>query len=174
LIALALGVACAMFLVTFQNLPQIEKLQDYKPKGITVLLDKNNQKAHEYFQERRIVLSNTEIPDLTKKAFLAAEDWQFYDHMGIDIQGIFRAMITNLLRRSFSQGASTITQQLSRNLFLSHKKTIQRKLKEVLLTLRIERKFTKEEILTLYLNQIYLGEGTYGIEQAALLYFGKN
>ncbi|MCB1198333.1 MAG: PBP1A family penicillin-binding protein [Deltaproteobacteria bacterium] len=168
------AIATTMVLVTFKDLPQIENLKSYTPKGITILLDKNRSKAHEYYKERRIVLQSDQIPDLTKKAFLVAEDWGFYDHFGIDIKGILRAVVANILQGGFSQGASTITQQLSRNLFLSHKKTLARKIKEAYLTLRIERKFTKDEILTLYLNQIYLGEGAYGIEQASQIYFGKS
>jgi penicillin-binding protein 1A len=168
-----LGVLTSLFLLTFSNLPQVEQLQNYEPQGITQLNDKDGKLVYEFYREKRVALRFEEIPTITKKAFLSTEDWGFYKHVGIDIPGIFRAVIKNAFRGRFAQGASTITQQLSRVLFLSPDKTIARKLKEVLLTFRIENRFTKDEILALYLNQIYLGEGTYGIEAAAQKYFGK-
>jgi penicillin-binding protein 1A len=156
----------------FQS-PQVEQLQNYEPQGVTQLKDQNGQLVYEFYREKRMPLKLEEIPDITKKTFLVAEDWDFYKHVGIDVFGIIRATLVNLIHGRFAQGASTITQQLSRVLFLTPEKTIVRKIREVLLTFRIENKFTKDEILSLYLNQIYLGEGTYGIEAASMKYFGK-
>jgi len=167
------GLVLAWVMVGMKDLPEIDHLTQYTPKGKNVLMDFEGEPAFEFFQERRIVLKDDEIPELTKQAFLAAEDWRFYTHFGVDLKGLARAIVANLKSRRLSQGASTITQQLSRNLFLSHRRTLERKLKEMYLTFRIERRFTKDEILTLYLNQIYLGEGTYGVGQAAKVYFGK-
>ncbi|MEZ4703765.1 MAG: PBP1A family penicillin-binding protein [Bdellovibrionota bacterium] len=169
-----LGLVCALALATFADLPQINELQNFQPKGITKLLDVNGELVYEFYRERRIPIAMEDIPAITEQAFLVAEDWDFYDHFGIDIIGIARAMVRNILELRFAQGASTITQQLSRGLFLSAEKTIARKLKEMFLTIRIERNFSKKEILHMYLNQIYLGEGTYGIEAASEKYFGKS
>ena len=108
------------------------------------------------------------------KAFIAIEDRRFYEHYGVDPFGIARACIANILHRGVSQGASTITQQLAKNLFLTQERTITRKLQEVLLALWLERKFSKTQILELYLNRVYFGSGAYGIEQAAQRYFGKS
>lgn len=168
-----LGVFSSLFILTFSNLPQVEQLQNYEPQGVTQLLDKDGKLVYEFYREKRVALKFEEIPLITRKSFLAAEDWGFYKHVGVDIPGIARAIIKNAFRGRFAQGASTITQQLSRVLFLTPDKTIARKIREVLLTFRIENRFTKDEILALYLNQIYLGEGTYGIEAASQKYFGK-
>jgi penicillin-binding protein 1A len=167
------GVLTSLFMLTFSDLPQVEQLQNYEPQGVTRLNDKDGNLVYQFYREKRIAIKFEEIPNITKKAFLSTEDWSFYKHVGIDIPGIARAVIKNFFRGRFAQGASTITQQLSRVLFLSPDKTIARKLREILLTFRIENRFTKDEILALYLNQIYLGEGTYGIESAAQKYFGK-
>ena len=169
-----LGVFCSLSLLTFSDLPQVEQLQNYEPQGITQLKDRDGKLVYEFYREKRVPLRFEEIPTITRKAFLVAEDWNFYNHVGIDIPGIMRAMAKNFLHGRFAQGASTITQQLSRVLFLTPDKTVARKIKEILLTFRIENRFTKDEILQLYLNQIYLGEGTYGIESAAQKYFGKS
>ncbi|MEZ4845753.1 MAG: transglycosylase domain-containing protein [Bdellovibrionota bacterium] len=169
-----IGVLSSLFMLTFSDLPQVEQLQNYEPQGITQLNDKDGKLVYEFYREKRVAIKFEEIPNITKKAFLSAEDWSFYKHVGVDVPGILRAIIKNAFRGRFAQGASTITQQLSRVLFLTPDKTIARKLKEILLTFRIENRFTKDEILALYLNQIYLGEGTYGIEAAAQKYFGKS
>lgn len=173
LLGLFLGLLSALSLLTFSNLPQVEQLQNYEPQGVTLLKDQSGKVVYEFYREKRIPLKFEEIPTLTKKAFLVTEDWNFYNHVGIDVMGIARAMTVNMLHGRFAQGASTITQQLSRVLFLTPEKTIARKIREILLTFRIENRFTKDEIFQLYLNQIYLGEGTYGIEAAAQKYFGK-
>ena len=115
-----------------------------------------------------------ELPAFLPKAFLAIEDRRFYSHYGIDPFGVVRAVGANVMRRGVSQGGSTITQQLAKNLFLTQERTMQRKLQEVILALWLERKFTKDEILDLYLNRVYFGSGAYGVEAAAQRYFGKS
>jgi penicillin-binding protein 1A len=120
------------------------------------------------------VLSLKELPSYVPKAFVAIEDRRFYEHYGVDPFGIARALIANVLHRGVAQGGSTLTQQLAKNLFLTQERTITRKLQEVLLAVWLERKFTKTQILELYLNRVYFGSGSYGIEQASLHYFGKS
>ena len=115
-----------------------------------------------------------DLPPYLPKAFIAIEDRRFYSHFGIDPYGIFRAAVTNLLRRGVSQGGSTLTQQLAKNLFLTQERTFARKLQEVELALWLERKYSKHEILELYLNRVYFGSGAYGVEAAAQRYFGKS
>ena len=120
------------------------------------------------------VLPLKELPSYVPQAFIAIEDRRFYEHYGVDPFGIARALIANILHRGVAQGGSTITQQLAKNLFLTQERTIHRKLQEVLLALWLERKFTKTQILELYLNRVYFGSGAYGIEQASQRYFGKS
>jgi membrane peptidoglycan carboxypeptidase len=124
--------------------------------------------------ENRIEIPLSEIPAFAQEAIIAIEDERFYSHPGIDIAGIARAMVRNLQDRRITQGGSTITQQLARNLFLTHERTYTRKFQEAALTLHIERIYSKNEILEMYLNTIYFGRGAYGIEAASLTYFGKN
>ncbi len=114
------------------------------------------------------------MPSYVPKAFIAIEDRRFYEHYGVDPFGIARALVANVLHRGVAQGGSTITQQLAKNLFLTQERTITRKLQEVLLALWLERKFSKTQILELYLNRVYFGSGAYGIEQASQRYFGKS
>ena len=120
------------------------------------------------------VLSLKEMPPYLPKAFIAIEDRRFYPHFGVDPYGIARALLANVLHRGVSQGGSTITQQLAKNLFLTQERTLTRKLQEAMLALWLERKFSKTQILELYLNRVYFGSGAYGVEQAAQRYFGKS
>ena len=120
------------------------------------------------------VLTLKELPPYVPKAFVAIEDRRFYDHYGVDPLGIARAVVANVLHRGVAQGGSTLTQQLAKNLFLTQERTLTRKLQEVLLAIWLERKFSKTQILELYLNRVYFGSGAYGIEQASLRYFGKS
>ena len=115
-----------------------------------------------------------ELPPFLPKAFLAIEDRRFYSHCGVDPFGVARAVAANVLHRGVSQGGSTITQQLAKNLFLTQERTVQRKLQEVILAFWLERKYSKDEILDLYLNRVYFGSGAYGVEAAAQRYFGKS
>jgi penicillin-binding protein 1A len=120
------------------------------------------------------ILTLKELPGYVPKAFIAIEDRRFYDHYGVDPLGIARALVANILHRGVAQGGSTLTQQLAKNLFLTQERTITRKLQEAMLAIWLERKFSKTQILELYLNRVYFGSGSYGIEQAALRYYGKS
>ena len=120
------------------------------------------------------ILSLKELPPYVPKAFVAIEDRRFYEHYGIDPYGIARAVVANILHRGVAQGGSTLTQQLAKNLFLTQERTMTRKLQEAMLAVWLERKFSKTQILELYLNRVYFGSGSYGIEQASLRYFGKS
>jgi len=156
------------------RLPNITKLSDYKPKQVTVILDGEGQRVGEIFDERRRFVPYEKIPKVVIDAFVSAEDDRFFEHSGIDYMGMVRAFFVNLKSRSARQGASTITQQVVKNLVLSQEKTFKRKIQEIILARRLERSLTKQEILTLYLNEIYLGFKRYGVQEASRFYFGKD
>jgi penicillin-binding protein 1A len=156
-----------------EDLPKITSLADYRPPVITTMYSDDGRKIGEFFKERRIVVPLTEMPDMLKKAFVAAEDARFYQHKGIDFYSILRAFIKNLKAGTIVQGGSTITQQVTKSFFLTPERSYSRKLKEAILAYRIEKFLTKDEILFLYLNQIYLGHGAYGVGAAADNYFNK-
>ncbi len=157
-----------------KDLPKINTLQDYSPLTVTSVFSDDQRKIGEFYNQRRIVIPLTEIPKTLQNAFIAAEDSRFREHPGVDFFSIFRAMIKNLQAGTIVQGGSTITQQVAKSFFLTPARTYKRKLKEVILAYRIEKTFSKDEILYLYLNQIYLGHGAYGVEAAAENYFGKH
>jgi len=163
-----------IYLYLNRNLPKISSLKDYRPSIITSVYSDDNRKIAEFFQERRVVLPLSEVPDMLKKAFVAAEDSRFYTHKGIDILSIFRAFYKNVEAGAIVQGGSTITQQVTKSFFLSPEKSYTRKMKEAILAYRIDNKFSKDEILFLYLNQIYLGHGAYGVQAASENYYGKS
>ncbi|MES0491362.1 MAG: biosynthetic peptidoglycan transglycosylase, partial [Leptospirales bacterium] len=140
----------------------------------TVVYDRNGFKIGEFFIERRTLIPIEQIPPYVIKALIASEDRNFYDHGGVSYRSIMRAMVQNLLSFRFAQGGSTITQQLAKVLFTQQEKTIGRKIFEYFCTLEIEERFTKDEILEMYLNLIYMGHGNYGIESASQYYFNKN
>jgi penicillin-binding protein 1A len=167
------GVA-GMFFYLSQDLPKINTLKDYRPATVTNVYSDDGRKIGEFYKERRIVIPLEEMPQNLINAFMAAEDSRFMEHPGIDIQSIIRAFIKNFKAGSIVQGGSTITQQVTKSFLLTPERTYKRKLKEALLAYRIEKKFTKQEILYLYLNQIYLGHGAYGVEAASENYFGKH
>lgn len=156
-----------------RDLPQIEKISDYRPKAATSLLADDGTLIAEYYDERRYPVTFEEIPKIVKSAFLAAEDANFYNHPGIDFTSVFRAMYVNLRKHSSAQGASTITQQIVKSLLLSKEKTYERKVKEAILAYRIEKSLTKDQILTVYLNEIYLGLNSFGVKAAARAHFHK-
>jgi len=156
------------------GLPSISKLEDYTPIQATKIYDKNGVLITELFTERRTITQLKDIPVDLQNAVLAIEDNNFFKHWGISPSGIVRATLSNVLKRRKAQGGSTITQQLAKTIFLSPEKKFSRKIKEVILTLQLERYYSKEEILQLYLNQIYFGSGAYGIEAAARIYFAKH
>ncbi len=168
------GIAVGTAVVTLTNLPQVDQLEHYQPMGVTTLRDIRGKVIREIYLERRMYVPFEKIPGLVRNAFLATEDWRFYDHFGLDLQGLSRAILKNIFERRYAEGASTITQQLAKVLFLDPEKTLGRKLKEAMLAIQIERRYSKNEILGLYLNQIYLGSGCYGVEAAARTYFGKS
>jgi penicillin-binding protein 1A len=156
-----------------EDLPKISKLSDYRPPVITTVYADDNRKIGEFYKERRIVIPISRIPQIVKEAFIAAEDSRFYSHPGIDIIGIFRALLKNIEAGGVVQGGSTITQQVTKSFLLTPERSYSRKIKEAILAYRISQAFSKDEILFLYLNQIYLGHGAYGIEAASENYFGK-
>jgi penicillin-binding protein 1A len=156
-----------------RNLPKISSLKDYRPPVITTVYSDDNRKIGEFFKERRIVIPLSQMPEMLEKAFIAAEDARFYKHKGIDILSIIRAFFKNIEAGTIVQGGSTITQQVTKSFFLSPERSYTRKIKEAILAYRIDKKFAKNEILFLYLNQIYLGHGAYGVEAASENYFGK-
>jgi penicillin-binding protein 1A len=159
-----------------RNIEDIDeaKLRDYRPPQVTRVLDRNGVLIGEIFSERRTFVRYEDIPAHVENAFLAAEDADFYRHEGMDYVGMVRALLANVRARSLRQGASTITQQVVKNFLLSPERTFERKVQELILARRIEQLLDKSEILELYLNDIYLGHGRYGIEEASRFYFGKS
>jgi penicillin-binding protein 1A len=174
LTATVFGLAAAFlgYVYLSQDLPSVEVLKNYQPKTVTFFYSQDGQIIGEYSHERRLVRPLAEIPPIVRQAFLAAEDSNFYNHGGINVLAMARAAYNNL-KSDRLQGASTITQQVVRSFFLSREKKLSRKLKEIILAFRVESTLTKDEILYLYLNQIYLGRGAYGVEAAAQTYFDK-
>ncbi len=166
---LVVGLALA---VAYPNLPEIESLADYRPKLPLRVFSSDGIQLGEFGEERRNFVPIAQIPQLMKDAVLAAEDARFYQHGGVDYKGVARAAIENL-RDARSQGASTITMQVARNFYLSTEKTFTRKIYEILLALKIERRLTKDQILELYMNQIFLGQRANGFAAASEIYFGK-
>lgn len=156
-----------------QDLPKIATLGDYKPALVSEIYADDLTKIGEFAHERRILAPLSDMPDMLLKAFIAAEDARFYKHQGIDFMSIFRAFVKNITEGKIRQGGSTITQQVVKSFLLTPEKSYSRKIKEAILSYSINKGFTKNEILFLYLNQIYLGQGAYGVGAAADTYFGK-
>ncbi len=156
------------------TLPPAYLIENYTPPNATEILDRNGKRLYTYFLEIRETATPKEIPQTVKNAFVSVEDKRFYKHPGIDLTRVFKAILVDIITLKPHQGGSTITQQLARNVFLSFRRSIIRKAREMLLALKIERYFSKDEILTLYLNQIYFGEGIYGIKTAARYFFNKD
>ena len=168
--ALLLGMALAL---AWPNLPDLNAMTDYRPRVPLRIFTSDKVLIGEFGEERRNVLRFNEIPDVMKSAVLSAEDDRFYQHGGIDWIGVVRAGLTNVISMQKSQGASTITMQVARNFYLSSEKTWSRKFYELLLTFKIEASLSKDQILELYLNQIYLGHRAYGFAAASRAYLGK-
>ena len=159
------------------GLPDYKKLSNYQPPISSRVYSENSKLIAEYAIEKRLFIPYESVPDKVIQAFLSAEDKNFFSHPGIDAKGIIRAIIKNIKNISQNkrlEGASTITQQVAKNFLLTNEVSLKRKVKEAILAFRIERAYTKERILELYLNQIYLGQGTYGIAAASLEYFDKS
>jgi penicillin-binding protein 1A len=156
------------------RLPNISKLDDFHPKQVTRILDRNGSPIGELGSEKRTVVPYAAIPHVLIDAVVAAEDADYFHHEGIDYKGMLRAFVENVLRGRTAQGGSTITQQVVKNLLLSPERTTRRKVQEIILARQLSQKLSKEEVLALYLNQIYYGHGRYGCEEAARYYFGKS
>ncbi|OIN96510.1 hypothetical protein AUJ66_06010 [Candidatus Desantisbacteria bacterium CG1_02_38_46] len=168
-----LGVLIALLGISLFGLPPLNVLENYEPSLSSKVYSADNTLFAEFGPERRTLVSIQNIPQHLKDAVIAIEDERFFQHRGLDFRGITRAILKNLLNVGFKEGASTITQQLARSLFLTREKTLIRKMREALLSLEIERRYTKEQILEMYLNQVYWGAGTYGIASASYSYFRK-
>lgn len=156
------------------GIPPVYELEDYSPSLTSKVFDKNNNLIYEFSVEKRQLVPLEEIPVDIQNAVIAMEDREFFEHSGFSIKGIFRALMSDILKGKAAQGGSTLTQQLSRGVFLSKEKKLIRKIREIFLSVQIEHDFSKQEILQLYLNEIYLGEGAYGVKTAAKRYFDKD
>ena len=170
---LIIGGAGAVAWYAATGLPSLARLQDYQPSLITKVYGDTRQVMGQFYVERRILTPFSEVPQQLINAVIAVEDTRFFDHPGLDFWGILRAAWTNVKHGGKIEGASTITQQLARSLFLSPERTFQRKIRELILALKMELVLTKEQILEMYLNQIYFGHSAYGVETAALTFFDK-
>lgn len=182
IIPFALAILVFTFLVScglgflyrlFHTLPTLNQMQNIEQPLVSKVMSKDATLVHEFSIERRYYVTLDKIPQELQQAVIAIEDRRFYKHWGLDFRRIFGAIIVNVVRQQYAQGFSTITQQLARNVYLTSQKTIIRKLREVLTAIQLESCFTKDEILELYLNQVYLGAGMYGVEAASQYYFNK-
>jgi len=171
---LGCGSLIGLYYYLCNDLPKINSLRDYRPATVTSVFSDDGRKIGEFYKQRRIVIPLSQMPESLINAFVAAEDSRFREHPGIDIPSIVRAFIKNFQAGTIVQGGSTITQQVTKSFLLTPERTYKRKFKEAILAYRIEKKFSKDEILYLYLNQIYLGHGAYGVEAASENYFGKH
>lgn len=173
LFIIVLGGGCGFLGATINNLPDVG--QTIRPDASSQVFDiKGRLITTIHAEENRLPVSLDRVPKHLQDAFIAAEDIRFYEHHGIDPRGVLRALWTNITNRGVSQGGSTITQQLARNAFLSQDRTLKRKFQEAVLALQIENKYTKPQILEMYMNQVYFGQGAYGIQTASHIYFGKD
>jgi penicillin-binding protein 1A len=168
-----LGIIVLTLALLYPNLPSLETMTDYRPKVPLRIFTADDQLIGEFGEERRAVLKLKAVPLRMRQAILAAEDDRFYQHGAVDYQGVMRAFLANVFSASAKEGASTITMQVARNFFLSNEKTYARKLSEVLLAYKIESNLSKDQILELYINQIYLGQRAYGFGAAAYVYYGR-
>ena len=168
------GTLAGVLFAYADDLPQISALDDYVPNTITRVIGRNGAVIGEFATERRVVIGYQDIPIRLRQAILAAEDAQFFEHVGLSVQRIVLTLLKDAMERRLAAGASTLTQQLTRKLFLTDEKTWERKIKEALLAIQIEKRYTKEEIFTFYCNQMYFGHGAYGVEAASQLYFRKS
>ena len=168
------GGLLGVFLAVESDLPQVTSLEDFQPNIITQVLAADGSVLGEFAIEKRVVIAFRDIPPVLRNAIVAVEDTDFWKHMGLNPWRIPGAALANLRSGRYSQGFSTLTMQLTRLLFLTPEKTPERKIKEVILAFQIEKSFTKEEILTLYCNQVYFGHGNYGVEAASRFYYGKS
>jgi penicillin-binding protein 1A len=169
-----LGIVAGSFATNFVRVPRVSELATYRPDIITQIVARDGSTIARYAIERRILVGRADIPDVLRNALVATEDKNFFRHGGVDIRRTFSALVANLEQGGYAQGGSTLTQQLARAIFLSPRKTISRKVNEALVAFEIERRYSKDQILTMYANEIYLGHGNYGVEAACRYYFGKS
>ena len=174
MIASAILAAVAAFNLYLASLPPISNFEDIKPNPVTSIYSSDGENIKTFTVFRFEKVSIKDIPNSLKYAIIATEDKNFYHHRGFDTIGLLRSVVVNLKAGSAKQGASTITQQLERILFLSNERTFDRKIKELIIAHRIEKTISKDEILEMYLNSVYLGSGTYGVLSASKTYFNKN
>jgi penicillin-binding protein 1A len=172
-LSVALGATAGVLFVYNSDLPQVNSLEDYHPSLVTDIYADDGQVIGSFALERRIVVTYDEIPQLLKDAIISVEDQNFRSHWGIDIYGVARAGLKDVMAGRFVEGGSTLTQQLSKNLFLTPERRFRRKIQEAMLAIQIERYYTKDQILTMYVNQNFMGHGQYGFAAAADFYFGK-
>ena len=158
-----------------RNLPSLEQLENYNPDLVTSIYSKDGKILHELFLEKRVFVELNQIPIHMRNAVIASEDRRFREHWGLSLRSVARAIFVNVLSLSYRQGFSTLTQQLARNLYKSigFEDSIIRKIKEVITAIQIERTYTKDEILEMYLNTVHFGHGTFGVQAAAKRFYGK-
>ncbi|MCP3875076.1 MAG: PBP1A family penicillin-binding protein [Desulfobacteraceae bacterium] len=174
LVGIFFGILAGAFFSLVHDLPQINSLKQFKPSSVTTVFSSDKQILARFYIEKRFPVSIKKIPKDLINAIITIEDRHFYSHTGVNLKAIIRAIVHDIKAGGFKQGASTLTQQLVKTLFLTPEKSIVRKIKEAILTIQIERRYTKNEIMELYLNLIYFGSGTYGVEAACQAYFGKS
>ena len=168
-----LGALAGSAATNFVRVPRVSELETYRPDIITEIRGTDGSTIARYAVERRILVSGSEIPAVVKNAIIATEDKNFYEHGGMDLSRTFSAFVADLKHKRYAQGASTLTQQVARMIFLTPRKTLTRKINEALVAFEIERRYSKDQIFTMYANQIPLGHGNYGVEAASHYYFGK-
>src|SRR5262252_1010390 len=173
IVAAIAGAASGLLLVYSTDLPQVTELEHYRPATITQLYDDQDRVIGEFALQRRVIDTYNDFPKVLHDALISTEDRDFERHWGVDVWRVFGAAWRDIMLDQRAQGASTLTMQLSRNLFLSPDRNFRRKIQEVMLAIQIERRFTKPQIFTLYANQIYLGHGVYGFEAGANFYFNQ-
>src|SRR5437667_10956685 len=173
-LSIALGSTAGVLFLYNRDLPQVSSLEDYRPSLITEVFGDDGQIIGSFALERRFVISWDQIPQVVKDAIVSVEDQNFYEHWGIDFYGIARAGLKNLMAGRVVEGGSTLTQQLSKNLFLTPERSFRRKIQEAMLSIQIERYYTKPQIYTLYCNLHFMGHGQYGFAAAPEYYFNKD
>src|SRR5438094_9419552 len=178
IVAAMLGILSGVMFAFAGDLPQVSALDNYSPSTITRIYASGGQVIGEFATQRRVVVGYDDINPLLRQAIIATEDAEFDRHFGLNIWRIAVAAFTDILERRRAQGASTLTQQLARNLKdqfgLTKEKSLERKIREMILAIQIEKRYTKKEIFAIYCNQMYLGHGAYGVETASRLYFNKS
>ena len=174
LLSIGIGALGGLVFVYSSDLPKVRELEDYRPDVMTEIYADDGTAIGSFALEHRVIVNSDQIPPMLRNAVISIEDRRFESHLGVDIVGILRAASKDLIGWRKTQGASTLTQQLSRMLFLTPDKSFRRKMQEILLAIQIERLFTKSQIFTMYANQVDLGHGNFGFEAAAQFYFGKH